>query len=174
MIAAVLAILAAANLAAPFGEATATAAVEEPYIAVTVAVAIDPGYDADFVVVHLLNPEGQETFTLGRAPDGRYEGRFTVLPFNRAVVFEVGRGAESVLSETVSLLDLGVDPELLQTTFATPSPEDDGRWGWLALATGALAAGALLGWWVWPKRSPVFPPPALTDPDGNATVVVDD
>ena len=61
MIATLLAILAASTLAGPFGEATADAVPAGDFIRVTVQVVVDPGYQADYVVVHLLNPDGQET-----------------------------------------------------------------------------------------------------------------
>ena len=174
MIATLMAILAAATLAGPFGEATADATPAGDYIRVTVQVAIDPAYQADYVVVYLLNPEGQETFPLGPLADGRFSGDFTILPFNRAVVFEVGREGDFVQSEVVSLLDLGIEPELLQTTFGTSPPEEDsGRWGWLALAAGSLAGAALLGFFLIPKPTPK-PAAPLVDPEGDETVVVEE
>ncbi len=174
MIATLMAILAAATLAGPFGEAFADAVPDGDYIRVTVQVVIDPSYQADYVVVHLLNPEGQETFPLGPQPDGRFSGEFTILPFNRAVVFEVGREGDFVQSQVVSLLDLGLEAELLQTTFGTaPSSDDPGRWGWLALGAGSLAAAALLGWFLIPKPAP--PTPAgLVDTAGDETVVIEE
>lgn len=162
-----LLILGAATLAAPFGEAAASAVDEGTYMAVTVEVTVDPAYRPDYVVVHLLNPDGQETFALGAGPDGRFVGEFTILPFNRAVLFEAGREGEFVQSRTVSLLDLGIEPDLLQTTYRPPDQQPDrNRWGWLALAAGALAATALLGWYLLPKtpatvrvgRDPDAPP----------------
>jgi hypothetical protein len=170
MIAVALAILAAVTLAPPFGRAAATAVEEGGYLAVTVEVDVDPSYAADYVVVHLLNPEGQETFPLGLSPAGSYIGEFTILPFTRAVVFEVGRAGEHTLSGTVSLLDLGLDHNLLQTTFRPPDPSNDsGQWGWLALGAGALAGAALLAWFVWPK--PKVASHQLVDTTGQATVV---
>ena len=174
MIATLMAILAAATLAGPFGEATADAVPEGDYIRVTVQVAIDPSYQADYVVVHLLNPVGQETFPLGPLADGRFSGVFTILPFNRAVVFEVGREGDFVQSQVVSLLDLGLEPELLQTTFGTAPPADDsGRWGWLALAAASLAVATLLGWFLIPKPG-AGRPVGLVDAGGDETVVIED
>jgi uncharacterized protein (DUF58 family) len=176
MTAVLLAILAATTLAPPLGEATASAVEEGDHIAVTVEVEVDPGFEADYVVVHLLNPEGQETFPLGPTTDGRYSASFTVLPFNRAVLFEVGKAGEGMMSPTVSLLDLGVDPDLLQTTFRPDVPADDnGRWAWLALAAAALAAAALLAFFLLPKASGgKTVSRAIADPDGDATVVVEE
>ena len=135
MTAVLLAILAATTLAPPFGEATASAVEEGAYIEVTVEVEVDPGFEADYVVVHLLNPLGQETFPLGPSTEGRYSASFTVLPFNRAVLFEIGKADEVVTSPTVSLLDLGLDSDLLHTTFGSDLPPDDsGRCAWRALA----------------------------------------
>ena len=174
MIAAVVALLAAANLTSPFGPASATAEVEGAYIAVTVEVTIDPGYQPDYVVVHLLNPEGQETFTLGPTPEGTYSGKFTVLPFNRALVFEVGREGDFVQSTTVSLVDLGIDPDLLQTTYRPPdSSGGETRWAWLALGAGALAAATLLALFLLPGPAKKSPTP-LVDTTGDETVVIDD
>jgi len=175
MIAVLLAILTATIVAAPFGEASASAVEEGDYIAVTVEVEVDPAFDADYVVVHLLNPLGQETFPLGPTVEGRYSGVFTVLPFNRAVVFEVGKADEVVVSPTLSLLDLGVESDLLHTTFRPDLPPDDsGRWAWLALGAAALAAGALLAWFLLPKESSGKAAPQLTDPEGDETVVIEE
>ena len=149
-----LLLVTAVTLAPPFGEATATASDDASgSIAITVEVEVDVGFQADFVVVHVLNPEGQETFTLGEGPAGTYSGTFTIPPFNRAIVFEAGREGDSQLSRTVSLLDLGVDADILQTTFTPPESSPATRnWGWLALAAAALAGAALLGYSVWPKE----------------------
>lgn len=156
MIAAFLAVLAAVTLGPPFGEATATSVEDGSYLAVTVAVQVDPGFGAEYVVVHVLNPDGQETFTLGQDVDGDYLGTFTIQPFNRAIVFEAGRAGESTLSKTVSLIDLGIDPDRLQTTFGPETSTTNTRkWGWLALGAGALAGAALLAWWAWPKPEAV-------------------
>lgn len=173
MIAILLVVLGAANLTAPFGEASAMANDDGTYIEVTVEVTIDPSYGADYVVVHLLNPEGQETFTLGAVPGGRYVGQFSILPFNRAVVFEAGRDDDFVQSTTVSLLDLGVEAGLLQTTYRPPGAVDtDNRWGWLALGASALAGAALLAWFLLPK--PAAQSGALVDPSGDGSVVIEE
>ncbi len=152
MIAALLAIMATIALSPPFGEVSATAVDDGSYIVVTVTVDLEPGFDADYLVAHLLNPDGQETFTLGQVADDRYVGSFTILPFNRALVFEVGRAEEFTLSETLSLIDLGLDADQLRTTFQTPrSTAGTSKWGWLALGAGTLAGAVLLVYWVWPK-----------------------
>ena len=175
MIAAVVALLAAANLTSPFGPASATAEVEGAYIAVTVEVTIDPGYQPDYVVVHLLNPDGQETFTLGPTAEGTYAGKFTVLPFNRALIFEVGREGDFVQSTTVSLIDLGIDPDLLQTTYRPPdSGGDESRWAWLALGAGALAVATLLALVLLPGPAKRKNSAALVDTTGDETVVIDE
>lgn len=173
MIASLLAILAAVTLSPPFGEASAIAVEDGSSVVVTVTVAVDPGYRAEYTVVHVLNPDGQETFTLGESSPGVHVGTFTIQPFNRALLFEVGKEDEFLLSDTVSLVDLGVDVDLLQTTF-TPSGSattDTRKWGWLALGATALAAAAALAWWAWPRPEATEPP--LIDPTGEATVVDD-
>jgi hypothetical protein len=164
-----LALLAAVTLAPPFGEASATSSdTEGGYIAVAVEVEVAADFEADFVVVHVLNPDGQETFTMGEGPAGTYSGTFTILPFNRAIVFEAGREGASTLSRTVSLVDLGVDAELLRTTFTPPgSSPDTTRWGWLALASAALAGAALLGYFAWPKATPEAVPQTADRPSGR-------
>jgi hypothetical protein len=173
MIAALLVILAAVTLSPPFGEASASAVEDGSDLAVTVTLAVDAGFAADYVVVHVLNADGQETFTLGESSPGVHAGTFTIQPFNRALAFEVGKEGESRLSRTVSLVDLGVDVELLQTTFA-PSGSTTGtrRWGWLALGTAALAAAVLLAWFAWPQTSVTEPP--QVDAGGQPTVEVDE
>ena len=57
---------------------------EGGYVGITVEVEVDAGFEADYVVVHVLNPDGQETFTMGEGPAGVFAGTFTILPFNRA------------------------------------------------------------------------------------------
>ncbi|MGI9648019.1 MAG: hypothetical protein ACR2OI_05825 [Acidimicrobiia bacterium] len=172
MTAVLLAVLAATTLTPPLGEATASAVEEGTYIVVTIEVEVDAGFEADYVVVHLLNPDGQETFPLGPSTEGRYSASFTVVPVNRAVLFEIGKADEVVISPTVSLLDLGLDPDLLHTTFGSDSPADDsGRWAWLALAAVALAAGTLLIFFLLPRSKPTLP---ITDPEGDAAAVVEE
>ena len=162
-----LALLAAVTLAPPFGEATATSSDNDGgEIAVVVEVEVAPDFQADFVVVHVLNPDGQETFTMGEGPAGTYSGTFTILPFNRAIVFEAGREGASALSRTVSLIDLGVEADLLQTTFTPPAASPGtNKWGWLALAAAALAGAFLLAYFAWPSE-----PTALVDDAGTETV----
>ena len=173
MLAALVAVLAALTLSPPFGEASAHASPDGSYLAVTVEVQIDPGFAADYLVVHVLNPEGQETFPMGVTADGRYQATFTVLPFNRAVVFEAGRGGQSAVSRTVSLLELGVEVDQLKTTFGAPaSSPGTRRWGWLALAAAALAGAGLLAYWVWPGSDATARP--IVDTSGHETVVIDD
>lgn len=168
MIAILLVLVSTTTLVGPFGEAGASAEPDDQYLQVTVEVRVDPSYQADYVVVHVLNPDGQETFPLGAIPGGGYAGDFSILPFNRALVFEAGREGDFVQSRVVSLLDLGVDPELLQTTFRPPeSATDRGRWGWLALGAGALAGAALLGWFLLPKPAPAAP--GVVDAAGDGT-----
>ncbi len=173
MLTALIAVLAAVTLSPPFGDASATAVKDGSYLAITVEVALDPGFAADYLVVHVLNPEGQETFSLGDDGAGRHVGTFTVLPYNRAVVFEAGREDQFTLSKTVSLIDLGVDADQLQTTFRAPGSSPGTRkWGWLALAAGALAGAALLAYWVWPKSQPTGH--TLVDTAGDETLVIED
>ena len=175
-----LVLLAAVTLAPPFGDATATGIDNgDGYLGINVEVEVDASYAADFVVVHVLTPNGQETFTMGEGPAGTYSGSFTIRPFNRAIVFEAGRAGTSALSSTVSLVDLGVDADLLQTTFTPPGASPDGNnWGWLALAAAALAGFALLVYFAWPQATPGAspqtahrpPPTAPVDPMGAETV----
>ncbi len=170
-----LLLVAAVTLAPPFGEATATSVEsDDGYLAITVEVEVDAGFAADFVVVHVLNPDGQETFTVGEGPAGTYAGAFTILPFNRAIRFEAGREGEFALSRTVSLIDLGVDADLLKTTYTPPGSSTVTRsWGWLALAAAALAGAALLGYFAWPKAPTAHRQPpnaALVDDTGTETV----
>ncbi len=169
MAAGLLLILTAVTLTGPFGEATATAVQVDGSVAVTVEVEVDASFAADYVVVHVLNPDGQETVPLGRSTAGRYGGTFRIAPFNRAVVFEAGRADEFAVSETVSLIDMGVDVGLLQTTFA---PETTGsttrQWGWLVLAAAALAGVIGLGWMVRPRTVPA--PQSAVETTGGGEV----
>lgn len=149
-----VAILTTVTLTSPFGEASATAVPNGGYIEVTVSVEVDTFPAPDFVVIHVLRQDAQDTFSLGLVGDGVYETSFFVNPSNRAVSFEAGWGdGNFALSQITSLAALGVDPALLAETFETPGlgSSDNTRWGWLALAAGAMALLAMVWWLLWPK-----------------------
>ncbi len=174
MISLTVAVLTAITLTSPFGEATATAVetLDGAFVEVTVTVEIDTVPGPDFVVVHVLRPDGQDTFPLGPLGGGRYQGNFLVAPFNRAIAFEAGWGATpSALSKTTSLLALGVDDALLRTTFSPGDRSDNNaKWGWLALAAAALAVGALLIGLRLPKARGAMQL-STVDVSGDATVI---
>lgn len=170
MVAVVLTVLTAVTLTAPFGEASASAVDSGDEVSVTVEVQVDPSFAAGYVVVHVLTPDGQETVPLGRSPDGVYGGTFQVARANRAIVFEAGRADEFAVSETVSLVDLGVEAGLLQTTFTPEALNSAEReWGWLAVAAAALLGLAVLVWMAWPKRPAVDH--ELVDTSGREAVL---
>ncbi|MEE8490797.1 MAG: hypothetical protein V3S60_04090 [Acidimicrobiia bacterium] len=171
MISLLVAVLTAVTLTSPFGEASAVATDEGAFIEVTVTIEIDVLPAPDFVVVHVLKPDGQDTFSLGGVGGGFYQGSFLVAPFNRAIAFEAGWGATpSALSDITSLSALGVDGDLLRTTF--PPGESRGRsnWGWLALATTALALAAFLLWMRLPRTSETIELTTV-DESGEATLI---
>lgn len=166
-----VAVLTAVTLTSPFSEASATASEEGSFIEVTVSVGIDALPAPDFVVVHVLRPEGQDTFSLGQVGSGIYEGSFIVEPRNRAIAFEAGWGATSSLSETTSLVALGVDNDLLLTTFSPGEGRgNSSNWGWLALAATALALGAFLLWFRLPKSGSGMEL-SRVDESGTGTVI---
>ncbi len=167
-----VAVLTAVTLTSPFGEASATATEEGSFIEVTVSVEIDAVPAPDFVVVHVLKPDGQDTFSLGELGAGVYQGSFLVQPLNRAIAFEAGWGATSSLSETTSLTALGVDSDLLLTTFAPgeSSSSNNSSWGWLALGATAAALAAFLLWFRMPKREGAMEL-SRVDESGTATVI---
>lgn len=155
MAAVLLLVLTAVTLAPPFGEASATAVPAGEELIVTVEVAVDPSFGAGYVVVHVLGVNGrQETVPLGPSSSGAYGGTFRIVPANRAIVFEAGREGDFALSDTVSLVELGVDADLLRPSF-TPQTDEPARrqWGWLALAAGAGLGLLGLAWVAWPRRS---------------------
>ena len=171
MISLLVAILTTVTLTSPFGEASATAERNGAYIEVTVAVEVDTFPAPNFVVVHVLRADGQDTFSLGPRGDGVYETSFFVNPSNRAISFEAAwADGNLALSQTTSLAALGVDPSLLVETFETRSLGSSGnaRWGWLALASGALALMAMVWWLLWPK--PVREVELARLDDGTANV----
>lgn len=174
MLSLLVAVLAAVTLTSPFGEASATAVetLDGAFIEVTVTAEIDTLPGPDFVVVHVLRPDGQDTFPLGSLGDGRYSGSFIVPPFNRAIAFEAGWGTNPVAVSTItSLLALGVDDELLRPTF--PPGESIGsssNWGWIALAAGALALAALIIGLRLPKTREALQLSTVDD-SGYATVI---
>ena len=167
-----VAVLTAVTLTSPFGEASAVATPQGAFMEVTVTVEIDAVPGPDFVVVHVLRSDGQDTFSLGGIGGGLYRGSFIVAPVNRAIAFEAGWGTTpSALSETTSLLALGVDDALLRTTFPPgESSGGGGNWGWLALGAAVLALGAFVIWLRLPKESKSMEL-GTVDESGEATVI---
>jgi hypothetical protein len=141
-------------LGGAFGEADATAtAAGDGKLSVTFTV--HAGGDANAVIAHIVDIGGDQT-TTSLAPQGAGEWRGTVVTdaMNLVIVFEAIRPDDSGdLSDPVTLATLGVDPALIGIEGSgTTAPADDGysertlRWGWGALALGALALAMLALW----------------------------
>ncbi|MCH7668003.1 MAG: hypothetical protein IIC71_02175 [Acidobacteria bacterium] len=115
-----LALLLSLQLGAPFGEADASAISVDGEFVVELSVEAPPGPDAVFARVV---DAGRELPAVALAPLGgrRYGGILTLSEVRDVrVAFEARLGVDVVVSELVTLSDLGVDPVVFD--FAT-SPE---------------------------------------------------
>ncbi len=148
-----------------FGDASADAGVVssgEIEVVVRVEVAGRPSS----VIAHFVDPgDDQSRVALALDATGAYVGTARVERADLVVVFEaIWSDATSDMSRPLTLLELGVDPQILIDESADEVSDDGGivtldatteRWGWAALALGATAL-ALLAWWAladYPRRS---------------------
>ncbi len=160
-----LSLLAGIVLGGSFGEATADGRV--------VAGRLEVGFEVEVagnptaVAVHVVDPgHDQQTFSLIDRGAGRWGGLVNVEPNNYVIVFEaLYADAEESVSDPVTLVELGVDPQVLGITLDPLSGEESPeglskvalRWLWAAVALGA-AALALLAVWVLGDRGETPPP----------------
>ncbi len=157
-----------------FGEAAGAATVNNDG---TISVQLQVEVDADMVVAHVIDPGGeQETLSLVRRSDGSFGGTAITERSNRIVVFEAFVGDESVLSQPVTFLELGVGPSFLgidegpDLLAEPPAPADGVVLGldrsdsiWVAVALAAVSL-ALIAWWAAGPRSMITEPPIPDDP----------
>ncbi len=157
MIGALAALLLLIPLAAPFGEATATATAVDDGLRLEVSVEVE-GSPVAVVVRGVASGNAElPPVALGNKGDGLWAG-IVELPVveNIRMGFEIipERGP-GVVSELHTLTELGVDRAIFAlddapTGFGEASPlvtEEGRRWGWLALAAAA-AALMLIALWV--------------------------
>ncbi|MCH8985259.1 MAG: hypothetical protein IIB04_01440 [Acidobacteria bacterium] len=142
-----LALLLSLQLGAPFGEADASAISVDGEFVVELSVEAPPGPDAVFARVV---DAGRELPAVALAPLGgrRYGGILTLSEVRDVrVAFEARLGVDVVVSELVTLSDLGVDPVVFD--FATspetsPTVEQDDTPSRLPLVFGVVFAFASL------------------------------
>lgn len=148
-----LALLLSLQLGAPFGEADARATSVEGKFVVEISVEAPPGPDAVFARVV---DAGRELPAVALAPLGgrRYGGILTLSEVRDVrVAFEARLGVDVVVSELVTLSDLGVDPvvfDFATSPEALPTVEQDETPSRLPLVIGVLFAFAslvLIGVW---------------------------
>lgn len=142
-----LALLLSLQLGAPFGEADARAISVDGEFVIEISVEAPPGPDAVFARVV---DAGRELPAVALAPLGgrRYGGILTLSEVRDVrVAFEARLGVDVIVSELVTLSDLGVDPVVFD--FATspetsPTVKQDETPSPLPLVIGVLFAFASL------------------------------
>ena len=169
---AVVALLFAVPLPAPFGDAEATALVvsEDGSAVLDVSVEVS-GTPAAVLVRGIGLVDELPPVALSPRGDGTYGGivelRTTVGVFLGFEFIPAGGGASTV-SELHTFIELGVDPAALigatparpagttppSSAIATPAG-GGGAWGWLALAAGAAGVALLVVWLSMGKRDRV-------------------
>ena len=174
-------VLLAAQLGAPFIDATATGTRSgDSEIQVDLEVQID-ALNVSTVFAHLSDPGGgQFTTPLNDRGDGRYGAIVTLSAADAVVVFEALAPGDSVLSQPTTLGALGLDLALLgpDRPFATVEPEADDslvvtpsarRWGWAAVGLLATSLALLAVWAAGPRRRQ----DDRSDAEGSASVAAD-
>ena len=169
---AVVALLFAVPLSAPFGDAEATALIvsEDGSAVLDVSVEVS-GSPAAVLLRGIGLVDELPPVALSPRGDGTY-GAIVELPTTAGVLlgfeFIPAGGGASTVSELHTLIELGVDPAaLIGATPARPagttppsSPISTavgggGAWGWLALAAGAAGVALLVVWLSMRKRDRV-------------------
>ena len=162
--------LAAVELGAGFGSATATvvSTTEESMI---VEFHVEVGVAADAVVVHLvLADEDPTTIPMVPRQDGTFGVTTEVKSADYQVVFEA-LGDPGAESDPVTLSDLGVElgagsgSDSTETTGSEePSPGTQ-RWLWLGVALGAASLSALAFWVLGARDTESVEPDDVDEPD---------
>jgi len=150
----------AADLGAPFVDASADA--RQVVGGIEVEIEVELNVSVATVFAHVVIPgEDQRTVTLNPRGGGTYGGLVTVPAADLVVVFEAIDISRDVLSQPVTLTELGVDPDVFKSdrTFALPAESSRTvtpgarRWLWAAAAFGAGSL-ALIAWWAAGPRRP--------------------
>lgn len=158
----IVALVLLAQLGAPFDDPNATATpASNDQIAVDIEVAVE-ALNVVSVVAHVVEPGGtQSTTSLNARGDLRYGAVVTLPRADHVVVFEAVSTSDSVLSQPVTLTEIGLDPAVLTGPgFAVAEPDlepaSDGgasRWGWAAVAFGAASLAMLALWAAGPRAA---------------------
>jgi hypothetical protein len=148
-----LALLLTLQFGAPFGEADAKAVSVDGDFVVEVTVEAPPGPDA---VLARIVDAGRQLPPVALAPlgDGRYGGFLTLAEVRDVrVAFEARIGVDVVVTDLVTLTDLGVDPVVfgsLDSTAGAVSSTESTRPSNTPLLVGViLAIGSLVALAVW-------------------------
>lgn len=183
---AIVGLLFAVPLPAPFGDAEASALVVNDDGSAVLEVSVEVTGSPAAVLVRGIGPVDElPPVALAPQGDGSFAGLVelnTTIGVRLAFEYLPSGGGPSTISELFTLVELGVDPAVLleaispgvtSTTFAptTEAPESAGtsdtQWGWLALAAGS-AGLALLLVWLWLGRGKVDEPSGNADNTENA------
>ena len=145
-------LVAAVILTSPFGEASATAIDDSDGLVVEVSVEYDT--DASAVILRPFSDfEELPPTAMAAQPDGTWFA-WVELPTaqNWQIAFEAFKpGGGSNISDGTSLVELGVDPVVIESEIVAPLPGapliPKGSW-WLivAIVVGILALGGLAYW----------------------------
>ncbi len=169
---AVVALLFAVPLPAPFGDAEATALIVADDGSAVLDVSVEvTGAPAAVVLRGIGLVDELPPVALSPRGDGTYGGIIelrTTVGVLLAFEFIPAGGGPSTVTELHTLIELGVDPAALigvtpaRPTGATPPssvgatvPGDGGAWGWLALAAGAGGVALLAVWLSMGRREQV-------------------
>jgi hypothetical protein len=138
-------ILAAVELGAGFGDASATVeSLSDESMVVDMRVEVT--VEADVVVAHFALPdEDQITIPLLLREDGTYGVTTELKPADYQVVFEAV-GDPGAQSEPVALSDLGADLGTSGGTDDEGTSKQTSQWLWLGVALGAASLSALAFW----------------------------
>ena len=139
-------VLAAVEIGAGFGDASATV-VSTSEESMVIEIHVEVTNEADVVVAHFALPdEDQITTPLLLREDGTYGVTTALKPADYQVVFEA-IGDPGALSEPVTLSDLGANVGALGGTGGdADGSSQSNQWLWLGVALGAASLSALAFW----------------------------
>jgi len=147
------------DLGGPFVDASAEASRADGGLRVELEVQLNT--EVSTVVAHVASPgQEQQTVALSDRGNGVHGGFMSIDAEDVVVVFEVLDVDRDLLSQPVTLTELGVDPSVFESDRSFAVDEDGTRivtptarrWLWSAAGLG-LASIALIAWWAMGARS---------------------